>query len=51
MDDTREEDVTVYLTTEEKRKIRQEAAKNGQQMSAYMRQKSLPKEQTAEATA
>jgi len=50
MEDTRTEKIVVYTTEKEKQEIRQAAAENGEQMSAYVRRKSLPN-QKAEATA
>jgi len=41
MKETRQEEVKVYLTSEEKRKIRKQAAEQDMQMSEYMRQQSL----------
>ena len=45
MGDTREEEVKVYLTNHEKRKIRKQAAEEDMQMSEYMRKTSLPKQE------
>jgi len=49
MEETRDEDITVYLTEQEKRQIRRSAAKEGLQMSTYVRQKALQQEQVQQA--
>jgi len=41
MKETRQEEVKVYLTKQEKQDIRKKAAENDMQMSEYMRQQSL----------
>jgi len=52
MDKKREYKVAVYMTEGEKRRIRQEAASQGMQMSEYIRKTSLPEKETdQEATA
>jgi len=49
MEETRDEDITVYLTEQEKRQIRRSAANQGLQMSTYVRQKALQEKQEVQA--
>ena len=47
MEGTRDKEIVVYLTDEEKQQIRKQAAENGEQISPHVRRKALQKTQEA----